>query len=176
MPINSAIDLRGFETQASVVGGVWFWLPVLGPIRASTVIAALITFGAISFRRRNPWVALVVVLAWASAFEIVYDVVGVAAFNWPLSPFVWQAAALLGWVILASVLGVRPDWRISMVFLTLMAAWAVTGFHLNQPGTSSIDLRAEVLNEAAKSTLAFAYLVGALRTASARRPLLGAGG
>jgi hypothetical protein len=144
---------------------------VLGPIRATTVIAALTVFGAISIRRRNPMLALVTVLAWASAFEIVYDAVGVIAFAWAFSPFVWQTAALLGWVILAALVGVRPDWLIGIVFLVLMAAWAFTGFRFNLPGTTTFDARAEFLNEAAKSTLALAYLVGALRVGdgSARR-------
>jgi hypothetical protein len=152
------------------MSALWLWLPLAGPIRVSTVVAALGLFLAIAVARRNPWRALVVVLAWSSLFEVVYHFVGIVGFGWPPANIVWMTGALAGWVVLAVVLGVWPDWRVSMVFVALMAVWVLTGFHYNVPSQSSpINIWNEVLNESAKTTLGLAYLVGALRSPASER-------
>jgi hypothetical protein len=153
------------------VSGVWLWLPVAGPIRTSTVVAAVVMVLVIWWRRRDPWPAIVAVAAWTSMFETLYHLVGIVGFQWPMANFVWQTAAVGGWVILAGVLGIWPDWRPSALFALVMGAWVVAGFHANVASqTSPISLRDEILNEGAKSLLALAYLAGAVRVRGAVKP------
>ncbi len=143
--------------------GLWLWLPVLGPVRTSTVLVAVVMLVLVTVTTRSPLRALAAVIAWTSLFETVYHAVGIVVYHWPLANFLWMTAALAGWVILAAVLGVWPDWRFSIIFLLLMAAWIAYGFHYNVPGQAApIDIRSEILNESAKTSLALAYLVGAL--------------
>lgn len=145
------------------MSGVWFWLPT-GPVRISTVLGALIVWGVITWVRREPFTGYVVQTAWVSLFETIYHVVGIVGYHWPFANFFWATGAVAGWVILAAVLGIWPDWRISLLFALLMGIWIATGFHYNVAGqTTPINIRDEILNEAAKSTLGLAYLVGALR-------------
>lgn len=145
------------------MSGVWLWLPGLGPIRTSSVLAAVLIFGVVTWKR-GPLRGWTTYVAWASVFEILYHVVGIVGYHWPPANFVWMTGALAGWIILAAVLGIWPDWRIALVFGGLMALWIATGFHYNVPGqTTPINVWDEIINEAAKTTLGLAYLVGALR-------------
>jgi hypothetical protein len=150
------------------MGGIWLWLPLAGPIRTSTVIAALVIFGVVGIWRQRPLIGLVAVIAWASAFEILYNAAGVVVWHWPLGAFAWQVAALLGWLIAADLLGIRPPWWALVPFVLLGATWILAGFHSNIPGRPLV-LWDEVLNEATKSAIAVAYLVAALRCPTARR-------
>jgi len=152
------------------MGGLWLWVPWLGPIRYSTLLAALVLLAVITLRRGDPWRAVVAMFAWLSLFETVYDLVGIVGFGWAAGNVIWVTAAVAGWIVLAAVLGIWPDWRIIAVFAALMAVWAATGFHSNLAGGNTpVDILSEMLNEAAKSTLALAYLVGALSPAAAPR-------
>lgn len=136
------------------------------PSAPATLIAAAILFAVIAVATRSPLRALVVVIAWASLFELTYQAIGIAGFGWALGNFPWELIALSGWLTLAAWIGVWPDWRIAIVFAAIMAAWIATGYHNNVPAqTSPIDIRDEVLNEGGKAALAFAYLVGAVRPA-----------
>jgi hypothetical protein len=142
---------------------VWLWLPV-GPIRTSTVLAALVLFFVIAIGRRDPLRAVVAVVAWSALFEVVYQAVGIVGFHWAAGNWVWETAALAGWLVFAGVLGVWPDCRLIPVFVILMTLWIAAGYHYNVAGqTAPINMRDEVLNEASKTALALAYLVGALR-------------
>jgi hypothetical protein len=145
------------------VSRVWFWLPAIGPIRVSTVVAAVVLLVIISIKRRDPALGLVTTLAWASTFEILSNAVGTIGFGWAVRDFLWMSAALSGWVILAGVLGVWPDLRISLAFAITLAAWVATGYEPNRPGDSNFNVLSEILNEASKTLLALAYLLGALR-------------
>jgi hypothetical protein len=127
------------------------------------VVAAVVLFGVISIKRRDPALGVVTTLAWASTFEILSNAVGTIGFGWAVHDFVWMSAALTGWVILAGVLGVWPDLRISLAFVITLAAWVATGYGPNRPGSSNFNVLSEILNEASKTLLALAYLLGALR-------------
>ena len=146
--------------------GVWFLLPLLGPVRISTVLGAILLFGVVAYVRRDLFLALVTTAAWASTFEIICNLVGVVSSHWPLDTWAWTTAALAGWVLLSWRLGARPDWRIVGFFALIMAAWVALGFHSNVPDDHMFSLRDEVLNEIAKSSLGLAYLVGAVRQRS----------
>ena len=141
----------------------WLWLPI-GSIRTSTLISAVVLFLAIVIARRDPLRGVVAVVAWTALFEIVYQAVGIVGFHWAVGNWIWETGALAGWLILASVLGISPDWRVMILFIVLMAVWIATGYHYNVAGQiSPINVRDELLNEASKSALALAYLIGALR-------------
>jgi hypothetical protein len=148
-----------------LVAGVWVWIPAAGPIRVSTVLCAAIMFIVVSVLRRDLLAGVVAVLAWTSVFETVYHVVGIVGYHWPTANFVWGTAAVAGWVILAWRMEIRPEWRLSVVFVLSMAVWIAAGFHYNVAGQGQpINVRDEVLNEFAKSSLALAYLVGSVRS------------
>jgi hypothetical protein len=152
------------------MNGPWFLLPLVGPIRISTVLGAVAIFVAIGIWRRRPLIALVATIAWASTFEILYNGAGVVMWHWPVADFLWQVAALLGWVIAAEVLGVRPPWWGFVPFAVVACIWLLTGFHSNVPNdpTRPFVLQDEVLNEVTKSALAVAYLAAAARLPAAR--------
>lgn len=159
-PADSALSLR------------WPWVlfPAVGAIRVSTVLTALAILAIVWWRRRSPLIAIVAVMAWASAFEIAFNAVGAAVHGWSGGYLVWLAAALAGWVVLAAVLHVVPDWRLSLAAALVALVWVVTGFAVNAPGpgsvsgfTTSFSIAAEAFNEVTKMVLGAAYLVGALR-------------
>lgn len=132
-------------------------------VRWSTVLAAIAIFAVVGIWQRRPLQALAAVFAWAALFETLYHVVGIVGYHWPLDDFFWGTAAVSGWIILAAVLGVWPEWRLTLLFVALMAVWIAAGFQYNVPGqTAPISVSNEILNEVAKTMLALAYLVGAL--------------
>lgn len=147
------------------MNGVWFLLPV-GPVRISTVLAGIALLVLLSWRR-NIWIAIVAYEAWLSSYEIVFNAIGVGFFHWPITPFAWAAGALLGWVLLAAVLKVYPEWRLAALTLALFIIWALLGYHSNTPTRQPLDVGGEVLNEVSKSLLALAFFAGAMRL---RRP------
>lgn len=146
------------------MSGVWIWFPAVGPIRLSTVLGAVIMFGAVSVARRDVLAGAVAFLTWTSLFETIFGWIGFVVYHSPLGPLIWVTAALAGWVILGWKMNIRPDWRLSLVFALTMAVWIAAGFHSNVAGHANpINVRDEVLNEVAKSSLGLAYLVGSLR-------------
>lgn len=149
----------------------WIWLPVVGPIRISTVLAGLVIVVAIIWRRRAPLSALIALLAWASAYEILYSATGTAIHGWPAAGFVWMTAAVGGWVVLSQVRGIVPDWRLVLAMALVWGLWVATGFNSNAPSVAGtpgfpkdFSVASEILNELTKTLLALAYLVGALRS------------
>jgi hypothetical protein len=155
----------------------WLVLPVAGPIRISTVAAGMLLVALIVWRRRDPLLALVALLAWVSAYEILYQATGVVMHGWGFTLFAWMTAAVAGWVLLAWVLGLVPNRWLLAGMLCIWIVWVASSFNSNSPiapgsaghpaGFSAWD---ELLNEASKTLLAAAYLVDALRP-SARSPV-----
>jgi hypothetical protein len=147
----------------------WIWLPLVGPIRVSTVLAGLMIVAVILWRRRAPLAAVIALMAWASAYEILYSATGTAMHQWPAGSFIWMTAAVGGWVILCQVWGIVPDWRLLLAVAFVWVLWILTGFNSNVPtaaGTSSLpkgfSVSSEIFNELSKTLLALAYLAGAL--------------
>src|SRR2546425_11558947 len=138
----------------------WLWLPI-GSIRTSTLISAVVLFLAIVIARRDPLRGVVAVVAWTALFEIIYQAIGIVGFHWAVGNWIWETGALAGWLILASVLGIWPDWRVMILFIVLMAGWVATGYHYNLDGPSSpLHIRGELLNATGKSPPAVAFSVG----------------
>jgi hypothetical protein len=149
----------------------WVLLPVVGPIRISTVAAGLLIVVVILWRRRALLSALIALMAWASAYEILYSGTGSAIHGWPVSNFVWMTAAVGGWVILAHVWGIVPNRWLLLAVGLVWVIWIVTGFNSNVPtvaGTAGFpkgfSYSSEILNELSKTLLALAYLLGALNS------------
>jgi hypothetical protein len=150
------------------LSGPWLWLPLVGPIRISTVVAAIAIVTVILWRRRSPILALVTVVAWASVFEIAFQATGTLLHGWQLSYLVWLAAALGGWILLSLLLGIVPDRRLLLGVAVVWVVWVAAGFDSNAPlgpgpgHPATFSVAGEVMNELAKSLLALAYLTGAL--------------
>jgi len=149
----------------------WLFSP-LAQTRWSTLLCALAVLGVVSWRRRNPLLGVVAVLAWLGAYEVAFNGLGAALFDWPASAFIWGAAAVLGWTALAGFLGIWPEPRIVLLYAATMAVWVALGFHSNTATRVPFSASGEILNELSKTLLAAAYLVGALRSGSQRGELV----
>lgn len=155
----------------------WPWLYVpFGHVRLSTAVLTGVVLAAVLLRTRRPHVAVVAIMAWLSGFEIIWQTGEYAFGRVPLSYELWFVAAVISWVALAHVLGIRPDPWLTAVFAVTFAVWVALGFHSNWPG-QPFSLRDEVLNEVSKTALALAYLLGGVRAGRRRlaRPVLAAG-
>ena len=147
----------------------WIWLPLVGPIRISTVLMGLVMLAAIVWRRRAPLTALITVAAWLSAYEIAFQATGTAIHGWSPAYLLWMSAAVSGWVVLAHLRGITPNLWLLLAVALVWVLWLVTGFNSNSPtvaGTpglpSDFDISAEIFNELSKTLLGAAYLVGSL--------------
>ena len=147
----------------------WLVLPGLGAVRVSTIVTAIVIAAIVTWRRRSPLLALIAVMAWASTYEVAFNALGAALHGWSVAYVAWLAAALAGWIILAFVKGVVPERRLALAAAVVVAAWIATGFDSNSAGlagagyTKSFSLLAEAFNEASKTLVGAAYLLGALR-------------
>lgn len=151
------------------MSGPWVWLPLAGPIRVSTVLAAVAIAAVLLWKRRSRLLALVTVIAWASVFEIAYNATGTLLHGWPLTYLAWLTAALGGWVLLSALLGLYPERWLLAATAVVWVVWMASGFESNAPlgpgpgHPATFNLANEVMNELTKSLLALGYLVGALR-------------
>lgn len=143
---------------------MWILAPGLGAIRTSTVAAAVLILLVVAVYGRRPWLAVVAVMGWLSAYELVFNAVGVIVFGWPHGSFLWFGAAMSAWVVLAYREGIRPSRFWLLIFLLAWIPWLLEGFHSNIPVGRPWDAWGEVWNEITKTALALAYLLGALNT------------
>jgi hypothetical protein len=132
----------------------------------------------IIWRRRDPVLALAALLAWASAYEILYAGTGTFMHGWAVPPYVWMTAAIAGWVVLAHVLGLILNRWVLVALALVWLLWVATGFESNVPSglttnglSRPFSWAAEVYNELSKTLLALAYLLAALGP-SVRTPVL----
>lgn len=145
-------------------------MPLVGPIRVTTIVAGVAIATAAILRSRSGQLALVAVVAWAALYEILSDGTGVIALGWPLGNFLWQAAALSGWLLLSIKSGLVPNRWLLLGFAILWLTWALAGFISNTPSGAHYDAKAEIFNEGTKTLLALAYLFG--RFPMAHRPAI----
>ena len=123
------------------------------------------------WRRHAPLLALVTLMAWLSAYEIAFNAAGSVVHGWSVSYVLWLTLALGGWLVLAIVRRVVPDWRLGLAAGVVALAWILTtGFAINSPTlagadgfTRSFSPLAELYNEATKVLLGVGYLIGGLR-------------
>ncbi len=139
----------------------------------ATGVALLVVIGLV---RRRPDLAVVSAVAWAGGFELTYGIIDTLywhprdAARWTAEA--WQAAALIGWVLLAHAMGIRPAPAWVAVTVIAFAVWLTTipgvtgGFVYNAPQagqTGPLLVVPEIENVAAKTAWAIAYAVGAWR-------------
>jgi hypothetical protein len=147
----------------------WVNLPLLGGIRASTLIAGALILVIASWRAGFPY-AVITVLAWSSAYEILFAATDTAFHRLSPSLLAWLALALTGWVWLGWITNIRPELWQTLVFGVLWVGWILSGFHANQYNvTVHPDFVAEAYNVLTKTILASAYLTGTLIAASENR-------
>lgn len=145
----------------------WGWTAVLFPagVRLSTWLP-IAAFVAVAVIRRDGR-AIGAAFAWLAGFEAAYQASTLATGS-GLPAAGWTAPALIVFGVAVTWeawrRGVRPDLRVMAMTAAVWAAWLATGFHANEPTFVDFNVTAEVLNEAAKTLWAVAYLI----------PLLGA--
>jgi hypothetical protein len=142
----------------------------------ATGIAILVVIGLV---KRRPDLAVVTAVAWAGGFEATYGIIDTAYWHpgdtarWVEEA--WQAAALIGWVLLAHAMGIRPSATWVAVTVIGFAVWLTTipgltsGFVYNAPQagqTGPLLVVPEIENVVTKTAWALAYAVGAWRVQS----------
>jgi hypothetical protein len=142
---------------------IWADLPVIGSIRWTTILTAVLVVLAVSWKTRRLLPGPVVAITWAASYEILYGWTNVFLHGWNASQNSWQTAALVGWLFYAYVSKVRLDRRALIVFAALWAAWILVGFNSNHPLVpATFDLASEILNVATKTWLAFCLTMGTI--------------
>lgn len=141
---------------------IWLHWPG-GYTRLSTVAMAATIFVAVTLLRRRPWLGVVTTVAWLALYEMGWQA-GTLMFGGPsqLGYTAWFFAAIVAWPLLAHAMGVRANLPLAGFCLLTFMVWFAMGYRQTYPGTP-IHLPEEVLNEAGKTALGIAYLVGALR-------------
>lgn len=149
------------------------WDAVLFPggVRLSTWIPILLFAGlAVARKDSRPIGAM---FAWLAGFEAAYQAVALIT-GQGLPAAGWTPAALIAFGVIVTGeawrRGVRPDSMIMVAAAVAFTAWVVTGFHANDPSLAHLNVTGEVLNEAAKTLWAVAYLVPVWRRENAAPP------
>jgi hypothetical protein len=145
------------------MSSVWVVFPFIGAIRLSTVLAFVATLVIVAWYRRSPLVALIAGMAWISAFEIVYQSVGIMYGRHDALHVFYLAFSMSGWIVAAHVAGVRPHPALLLAWGLLFLGWMASGFQPNlydQPGRFSVVQ--EAFNVATKDGLAAIYVIGAV--------------
>jgi hypothetical protein len=143
---------------------VWAYLPLFGTIRYTTIFTAIVIAVIISWRTHKLWLGPLTALAWASAYEIIYEWTGTILHGSDLNKTAWMSAAVIAWVLLAYVKGARTDKILLGTFTCAWIIWISMGFYANNT-MNMFDLASEILNVGTKTILALSYLFGTLRNA-----------
>ncbi len=135
----------------------WIEFGVIGSVRISTLLTAIGVFIYVFFRTKKFFMAAIAVMAWISLFEIVFVITDSIMHSVPWRGTFWIVVALAAYPILAHTQGVRPNWILILIFLSIWCLWIFMGFEYNsynQPIFISMD---EFMNVISKTTLAIAY-------------------
>ena len=133
-------------------------LPFGMGVRTTTLIMSAVVFGAVLWQTRRPGLAFTVLAAWISSYELVYVFTGFALQRWAFT-YAIASTGGLGWVLLALVLGHRPQPAWLAVFAMGWLLWIVAGFHANDHAHIVSALQ-EGLNVGTKTALGLAYAFG----------------
>jgi hypothetical protein len=152
------------------------WDAVLFPVgvRLSTWLA-LAAFPLLALLRRDGR-ALGAAAAWFFGFEGAYQATALVTGNG--LPALGVAAPILVVVgavavAIASRARILPAWRVMTVVAAVWIAWVAIGFPANAATLAGFNPMAEVLNEAAKTLWALAYLWPLVRVGAARASAAG---
>jgi hypothetical protein len=137
---------------------IWAWLPLVGPIRWTTLLA-FVACVVVGWYRFGALRGILAAMAGISTFELIFNATGTAIHNWPLAPLLWQGAALTAWPLLAWREKIRPSFDLVVLFGVLWIAWIAQGFTFN---VATHDLRyanvlAELLNATTKTIMIVAW-------------------
>ncbi len=142
-------------------------------VRISTW-AMLILFANLALYRRASK-PLLAGAAWMVGFELAWQGTNVALGVHGPWWATYRSAALFAvgvpFVVATWRRGVRPNSWLMAAVAVVWAVWVGTGFHSNLHTLSGLDVRAEVLNETAKTLWAFACFWPLLRLGQWRRYL-----
>jgi SAM-dependent methyltransferase len=140
---------------------IWLIFPFIGAIRISTVLAFVATVVILSMVRRSPLVGVIGGMAWVSAFEIVFQVVGASEGRVTWLHVFYLTFSLSGWVVAAHVAGIRPHPALLVAWGLVFLAWIVFGFHPNRYlDHAQISAGQEIFNVLTKDGLAVIYVIG----------------
>ncbi len=128
---------------------------------------AAVVFGVITWRTHNPGRGFVALAAWISFYQILFDRTQVLLGQHRVTQLA-AAGGLLGWVILAFVLGHRPSLPGLVIFGLGWAVWIAAGFHANVHNLPPYSAFDELINVLTKTALGLDYACGELAPSSGR--------
>jgi SAM-dependent methyltransferase len=140
---------------------IWLIFPFIGAIRISTVVAFLATVVILAMFRRSLLVGVIGGMAWVSAFEIVFQVVGASQGHVTWLHVFYLTFSLSGWVVAAHLAGIRPHPALLVAWGLVFLAWIAFGFHPNRYlDHGPISAGQEIFNVLTKDGLAVIYVIG----------------
>jgi hypothetical protein len=138
-------------------------------VRWTTLITAVAIVAVMGIWRRRPFVACVVILAWLGGFEVAFRLLDILRWHeWSAwAGWLWEAAALIGWLLAAHAFGIRPSRLWVAVTALVFVVWWLSGYDYNLPNTAAgqglpIRWAGEVENVTAKTAWAMAYIAGTI--------------
>lgn len=136
-------------------------------MRWTTLLLAVTILALVGIGRLRPFIALVTVVAWTGGFEFTYRAFDILRWHewWGWNAWAWEAAALIGWVLLAHFVGIRPGgWSLAVAVATF-AFWVATGFDSNILAPHRpFSWGSEIKNVIAKDSWGLAYGIAAWRS------------
>ena len=153
-------------------------LPLLGPIRYSTLGTAAITFVLVTYLTRRKgtrafYYGATSVIIWAAWYETILVGAGYVFAGWRWMEL-WPFLALAGWCVLglerAFKLGFdRLSASLYLAYLFGLVVWVgAFGFRANYVPTETVDWSLESLNVFTKSALPLAFALQHRNTSSQR--------
>lgn len=128
-------------------------------VRLSTWLVAAAFVGFAVYRR--DWRLILAAWAWMTSWEAVFQAVSIGFGRLPVGidgPIFYIVLAVATVPVLIRY-EIRADWLIMGATIGVFAVWVATGFHINGHSMIGFNISAELLNEAAKTLWAFAFLV-----------------
>jgi SAM-dependent methyltransferase len=142
---------------------IWLVFPFIGAIRISTVLAFAATVVILTWVRRSLLVAVLGGMAWVSAFEIVFQLVGAIGGHVTWLHLFYLTFSLSGWVVAAHVAGIRPHPVLLLAWGLIFLGWIAFGFHPNRYlDHAPLSAGQEIFNVLTKDGLAAIYLIGGI--------------
>jgi SAM-dependent methyltransferase len=142
---------------------IWLVFPFIGAIRISTVLAFAATVVILTWVRRSLLVAVLGGMAWVSAFEIAFQLVGAIEGHVTWLHLFYLTFSLSGWVVAAHVAGIRAHPALLLAWGLIFLGWIAFGFHPNRYlDHAPLSAGQEIFNVLTKDGLAAIYLIGGI--------------
>jgi len=145
------------------VSDIWLIFPFIGAIRISTVPAFVATVAILTVVRRSLLVGVIGGMAWVSAFEIVFQLVGAFEGHVTWLHVFYLTFSISGWVVAAYVAGIRPHPALVLAWGLVFLGWIAFGFHPNRYlDHAQLSVGQEIFNVLTKDGLAAIYVIGGI--------------